>query len=178
MIREELNKINELMLEFINITQPTNVENYDFIYIYDLLLNITQKYSDTYNNKLKFNLHEECTDIYILGNEKNIKILFNNIIKNSLEAIENNGTITINIKLDKSNNNIEVTIKDNGVGIPEVLESKIHENFFTTKEFGSGLGISICQKIVQDHKGSFTIINNNDIGCTAKVTLPLYKPKP
>lgn len=178
MIRNELNKINDLMLEFINIMQPANVENYDFIYIYDILHDIIQKYSETYKDKLSFNLNVQSTDIYILGNEKNIQILFNNLIKNSLEAIETNGNITINIQLDKSNNNIVITIKDNGVGIPKDLECKIHEDFFTTKEFGSGLGISICQKVVQDHKGTFTLINNEDIGCTAKVTLPLYKRTP
>lgn len=173
MIRKELNKINELMLEFINITQSSYSENYDFVYIYDILDNIVKRYSSTYGKKTHFTTNAQSTEFYILGNEKSIYILFNNIIKNSLEAIDENGTIAINIT--KDDNNIIVTIKDDGKGMDKDLKNKVYENYFTTKELGNGLGLSICQKVVQDHKGDFKITNNNDKGCIVKVTLPLYK---
>lgn len=173
MIRNELNKINELMMEFINITQTSYLENQDFVYIYDVLDSIVKRYTSTYSMIIKFIMNVESTELYILGNEKSINILFNNIIKNALEAIEDNGVI--NISIVKNNSNVVVSIEDNGKGLDVTSEDKVYENFFTTKEFGSGLGLSICHKVVQDHKGEFKIINNKNKGCTAIVTLPLYK---
>lgn len=175
LIRKELNKINEIILEFINITQATSEEDFDYIYISDIILSITEKYRDIYRNRINFIINTECTDIAILGLEKTIQILFNNIIKNALEAIEEDGQIVISIETNNVHDSITVTVKDTGKGLPENLEDKIYENFFTTKEFGSGLGLSICQKIVQDHKGNFSISNNNSVGCTAKVSFPIRR---
>jgi len=175
-IKQELNKINEMMIEFIDIAQPATEENSDFVYIADIIYQTSEKYKKTYENKINFVLDINCDDAAILGLEKSISILFNNIIKNAVEAIESHGQIVITTEIDKNNDNIIITTTDTGEGIPENLESKIHKNFFTTKELGNGLGLSICQKIVQDHKGTFEISNNsNTPGCTAKIAFPLYK---
>lgn len=175
-IKQELKKINEIILEFIDITQPVIEENFDFIYVSDVIYQTSEKYKKTYENKINFILDINCEDMAILGVEKSISILFDNVIKNAIEAIEEDGQIVITTEINEIDDSIIITTADTGVGIPEDVANKIHENFFTTKEFGSGLGLSICKKIVQDHKGTFDISNNSDsFGCTVKIIFPLYK---
>ena len=98
--------------------------------------------------------------------------VWTNLIHNALYAMENSGTLIIDTSLDGEN--IKVTIMDNGCGIPEEIQSKIYESFFTTKPAGegSGLGLGICKRIIDKHQGS--------IGFTSKpgettfvVTLPV-----
>ena len=174
LIRKELNKINDIMLDFINIMQTPDEENFDFVYLSDIIYSLAERYKEIYESRINFTVDVENTEVVILGNEKNIQILFNNIIKNALEAIEKDGQIFLSVRTNQANGSIIATVRDTGKGIPKDLENKIHENYFTTKKFGSGLGLSICKKIAQDHKGKFEISNNDDLGCIAKVVFPTY----
>ncbi len=80
--------------------------------------------------------------------------VWTNLIHNALYAMENSGSLTIETALQGEN--IKVTITDSGSGIPEDIQSKIYDSFFTTKPAGegSGLGLGICQRIIEKHNGS------------------------
>ena len=74
------------------------------------------------------------------------------MMKNACEAMEENGSI--HMQLSRDQKNATLIIADNGPGIPSEQLEKIFHPFFTTKETGTGLGLSICYKIVQDHHGT------------------------
>lgn len=80
--------------------------------------------------------------------------VWTNLIHNSLHAMQNKGTLTI--QTQQQQNNIVVTITDTGSGIPVEAQSKIYDTFFTTKSAGegSGLGLGICKRIIDKHQGS------------------------
>jgi predicted ATPase/signal transduction histidine kinase/tRNA A-37 threonylcarbamoyl transferase component Bud32 len=83
--------------------------------------------------------------------------VWTNLIHNALQAMENHGTLSIDVKhLDQ---NILVRITDTGKGIPESIQSRIFEPFFTTKSLGegSGLGLHIVRKIIEKHAGAITV---------------------
>ncbi len=111
--------------------------------------------------------------------ESQITMALNNIIKNSIESInekykkiKNFGHIKIDI-VNKSKI-INIKINDNGIGLPNSnLKNKILEPYITTKEKGTGLGLAIVLKIIQEHNGNFNIANTKtNNGSTSLIELP------
>jgi len=98
-----------------------------------------------------------------------------NILSNAIDAIKDEGEIEISTKL--SNGFIRITIKDNGIGIPEKIKAKIFDPFFTTKEVGegTGLGLSISHGIIEKHKGSIKVISKRGAGSEFIILLPVRK---
>lgn len=99
--------------------------------------------------------------------------VFLNIINNAIAAIKDGGKIEIIIK-PKDDSEVNITIKDNGTGIPEENLKNIFEPFFSTKgEFGTGLGLSITKDIVEKLGGKIHVDSEVNIGTRFTVTLPL-----
>ena len=87
-----------------------------------------------------------------------LQIVLMNLITNSIEALSGRGTITINSDLTTNANIIEVI--DDGPGIQSENLTKVFDSLFTTKSSGTGLGLSYCKSIVEQHGGSITIATN------------------
>ncbi len=110
---------------------------------------------------------------YINGSKMEIEELFLNLILNAVESINHsNGMVIINASEDK--NYLNITIEDNGPGIPEEVLPDIFNPFFTTKPDGNGLGLSICYKIVKSHNGKIKVESKKNKGTTIFLKLPLY----
>ncbi|MER1999583.1 MAG: ATP-binding protein [Lysinibacillus sp.] len=107
---------------------------------------------------------------YIVGNYNKIKQVFINLFKNALEAIDDKGKIHLELSYD--DDFVYIYLKDNGVGIPAHFVDRIFEPFFTTKESGTGLGMIITNKIIQEHNGQLTIRSKEKIGTEITVKLP------
>ena len=96
-----------------------------------------------------------------------------NFISNSIQAMDNNGTLTIDVKnLEKQ---IQVSISDTGHGIPEEIRTKIFEPFFTTKKAGegTGIGLDIVKKILEKHDAIMELESEVGKGTTFTVFLPV-----
>jgi signal transduction histidine kinase len=111
-------------------------------------------------------------------NFNEIKQVVLNIIKNSVEAIHEEGTLKIKTFQDSAypNNFITMQFIDNGIGIKNEIVKKIFEPFFTTKTAtgGMGLGLSVCRKIIsENHKGTLNINSKENEGTTVTIKLPL-----
>lgn len=98
--------------------------------------------------------------------------VWTNLIHNALQAMQFRGRLEISIFPE--NDNIIVAITDNGPGIPKEIQSRIFEPFFTTRARGegSGLGLDICRKIVEKHKGAIQF-DSEPGKTTFKVSLPV-----
>jgi signal transduction histidine kinase len=85
--------------------------------------------------------------------------VWTNLIDNALDAMETNGRGTLKIKTERDREYVQVTIIDDGPGIPEEIQSRIFDPFFTTKEMGkgTGMGLEVVQRIVQQHRGSIKV---------------------
>ncbi|MCL6445835.1 MAG: HAMP domain-containing histidine kinase, partial [Alicyclobacillus sp.] len=107
----------------------------------------------------------------VLCDPNQIKQVFVNLIKNAIEAMPKGGQIMIQVSV--ADDFVRIAIQDEGVGIPSDIISKLGEPFFTTKEKGTGLGLMICHKILQDHGGRLNIHSELGQGTTMTVELPL-----
>jgi signal transduction histidine kinase len=105
-----------------------------------------------------------------------------NIITNAIQAIkakpikEDEDTIVIKTR-DIENDQIEISIKDSGIGMTDEIKHHIFEPFFTTKEIGegTGLGMAIVFKIIQKHSGKINIISSPNEGAEFIITLPHHQ---
>ena len=100
--------------------------------------------------------------------------LIMNLLVNAIQAIENEGLITIKTYLSQDKTELFIAIKDNGCGIPDEIKEKIFEPFFTTKEVGKGigLGLSIVFGIVEQHNGRITLLSKVNEGTEFIIALP------
>ena len=107
------------------------------------------------SNKVEFNL-ELDDDLIIKGNDKLMEWVFENLIKNSIDAIKGQGKITIKTK--RLENNIAIDVIDNGKGIAKSNFKTVFEPGYTTKERGWGLGLSLTKRIIEEyHKGKIIV---------------------
>jgi PAS domain S-box-containing protein len=101
-----------------------------------------------------------------------------NLITNAKEAMKNAvNEKTINVASSVYNDRIVVTISDSGPGVPLYIRKRIFDPFYTTKEGNTGIGLSLCYRIIADHGGSLTVNDNNQGGAEFKIELPLKKEK-
>jgi two-component system sensor histidine kinase FlrB len=116
---------------------------------------------------------------HILCNKETLIGACLNLITNSIEAYETSkpgGKLRITIRaVDSDSRYACLQVCDDGPGIPQDLESKITEPFFTTKSQGTGLGLAVVQAVVKAHNGQFSIRSNSQ-GTVASILLPLFDP--
>ncbi len=141
------------------------------------LLNDNIKLLSEVNKSIEINLNKKDEEILLKCDKEQISRVFINLIKNSIESIEQKSEKNLDFKkkisIDISSNNdhILITLEDNGIGFDKNNIEEILNPYYTTKKNGTGLGLSIVNKIVNDHKGEleFIPINNG-----AKIQIRFY----
>jgi len=124
---------------------------------------------------VRWNLPAQLSTVQ--GDEELLTQAFMNIVKNAMEAMERNGTITITITEDQDF--IQIDFHDTGPGLSEEALDNLFEPYFSTKDSGMGLGLSIVYRIIVDHNGMIDTYNNADgSGATCQIVLPIYQKKP
>ncbi|NIP38221.1 MAG: PAS domain-containing sensor histidine kinase [Candidatus Dadabacteria bacterium] len=115
-------------------------------------------------------------DYSVLADGNMIQLVFSDLIINSIQAIENKGTIKITARHDDTDENLTIKISDTGSGIPEEVIPYVFEPFFTTKaaEQGTGLGLAVAKRIVHEHDGQIRIESKKDEGTDIIINLAIY----
>ncbi|MCM3161117.1 HAMP domain-containing histidine kinase [Metabacillus litoralis] len=112
-------------------------------------------------------------DLYVFGDPIKLKQVFVNIIKNSIEAVPNmEGLVTIHACLLEST--IHIKISDNGIGMTKEQIERLGEPYYSSKDDGTGLGLTVTYSIVKSHGGSVKYISEVNKGTVAIISLPLY----
>lgn len=122
---------------------------------------------------VKYNIDEK--KVYF--DKGQLSQIFLNIISNGLDAIDIKGELIITVKKPTKNGEkyISVTFEDNGCGIKEENINKIFNPFFTTRESGTGLGLSVVHKLIMSNNGEVEIESIKSVGTIVKIYLPKYK---
>ena len=170
-IKQIENLVNEFS-DFARMPKPTLKRN-NLV----KLLNENIKLLSEVNKSIEINFNKKDEEILLECDKEQISRVFINLIKNSIESIEQkvekNPDFKKKILIDISSNNdhILISIEDNGVGFDKNNIKEILNPYYTTKKNGTGLGLSIVNKIINDHKGEleFIPINNG-----AKIQIRFY----
>jgi signal transduction histidine kinase len=112
---------------------------------------------------------------YIKGDPRALEQVFTNLLSNAIEAMaKTGGTLAIKvtpISIIPNYPQVEITVSDNGPGIPEEIRDRVFEPFLTTKPQGTGLGLAITKRIVIGHKGNITV-DSFPGGTVFKIVIP------
>ncbi|PLX80934.1 MAG: hybrid sensor histidine kinase/response regulator [Desulfuromonas sp.] len=108
------------------------------------------------------------------ANRDEIEQIFTNLLTNSLQAMENGGTLQVAVS--EQGENLHIVVSDDGCGIPEAHFGKIFDPFFTTKSKGTGFGLSVVLRIVKTCHGHIDVESNPEQGTTFTIRLPLQPP--
>ena len=108
----------------------------------------------------------------IKGNAEDLERVFHNLFLNAIQAFSGEGEVIAETEFSPSEKMVEISVIDNGPGIPKADRGRLFEPFFTTKEEGTGLGLSICRSIIQQHRGSIAIESNRIRGTKVVVRMP------
>ncbi len=126
-------------------------------------------------NHMSIEMSLDSASPHILADGIRLRQLVHNLLKNSLETIGGNGWVKLKTKcvLHFGRACVELSVEDNGKGIPADVADKIFEPYVTTKVKGSGLGLAIVKKIVDEHGGAVWVINSEQGGARFIVRLPM-----
>ncbi|MCR8633359.1 PAS domain S-box protein [Paenibacillus radicis (ex Xue et al. 2023)] len=171
-MKDELERINFIVSEFLVIAKPQSVR-YEAKDAMQILQNtIVLLSSQAMIHKVKL-VTEEAQDnlAKINCDENQIKQVFINILNNSMDAMPDGGNIRMEL-LNYDHQHIMIRFTDEGCGIPEERIPRLGEPFYTTKEKGTGLGLMVTFKIIESHGGRMRIHSKVNEGTTVEIILP------
>ena len=182
-IAEEITRIDKIVQNFLEFARPPKLrlERYNLGKVIHSVLALLEYRIREYETELHYNPLLNMPPVRMDADR--IKEAVVNLIINGCEATGHGGIITVteSRETDLQLGDVAViSVKDNGPGIPQAHLDKVCMPFFTTKEDGSGLGLSIVNRIAQEHGGRFTIISGENQGTDCRIFLPLggveYEP--
>ena len=165
-ITTEINVMNRIISDFLSFAKPAELAISDV----DLKKIIENCIVTLVRERNNIKVHLDIEDLPVIkGDDILLRQAFTNLIQNAVEAMPAGGDLTIKYA---TSNLLEVMVSDTGPGIPEDMADKIFLPFFTTKNRGTGLGLSLVQKIIVSHGGSISI-DSSERGATFRIRLPL-----
>ena len=172
-ISEEVQRLEHLLAELRNLYVPRKLVAEE-INLRDLLTEVYRMVrADCEEKSIAIEL--QAAESYIMGDREKLLQVFLNVVKNSMEALSGmNGHLAIAAKIERTR--VEITVTDNGPGIPAELREKIFQPFFTTKRQGTGLGLCVTKRIIEDHPGSSLVLKSAEgVGTAVTISFPLHK---
>ncbi|TYP69452.1 ATP-binding protein [Paenibacillus methanolicus] len=169
----ELDRINSLVGEFLLLSKPKNIL-YDHVDVAQVLQDLLPMISsEALLHNVVVDWEVESRAKPVLADREMLKQVFLNICKNGIEAMANGGILTIKGRcgMEEGRSMVMIEVHDTGDGIPEAMLEKIFDPFVTTKPSGTGLGLSVCQRIVHEFGGTIRALNRKE-GALFVITLP------
>ncbi len=170
LVYKEVKRINETIENFLMFAKPMPIKA-ELLDLTDFLSQIEKQYKsllDQKNISLSIKINWNGT---VKWDPQQIKQVMINLIENSIHSIERSGKIEINVS-EKNSSSVEIKIADNGKGIPPEAINKIFNLYFTTKTNGSGIGLSVVQKIISEHNGIISVESKLNSGAVFTILLP------
>lgn len=186
----EIERIDDIVNNLLQFARPT-VEDVSLLGIRKVIEDSIALVKKQLGKKpIRFHCHFRPENLEILGNPGRLKQMMVNLLLNAVEAIENEGVVTIKAdlvsqksgplggmlkgsSLEKVRQVLRISIEDDGIGVASEFRDKIFDPYFTTKSYGTGLGLAIVSKIVEEHEGYMSFISELGKGALFEVFLPM-----
>lgn len=177
-INEEVQHLNGFVQECLNFVRPPNIVRFIEVEISEVIsvvMNIISYMFESESKKIRILIDMDPHLPKIYANYEEIKQAFLNIVKNAFDAMPEGGDLTIRVcRKSDSPTYVEINFTDTGIGIKKENLSKLFNAFFTTKLRGTGLGLVVCRRIINErHRGKIYIESEENKGTTVKVELPV-----
>lgn len=166
----EIDRINAIVTDLLILGKPNTAlkSKKELGEIIQYVLTVIKPHAERQDIQIEMKLNDSPE---LLCDENQLKQVFINLIKNSMEAMPEGGKVTI--QSENSSDFVVVSIVDEGCGIESDRLDKLGEPFYTTKQNGTGLGLMVTKKIIEEHGGRFQIESTLGKGTMVTITLPL-----
>jgi signal transduction histidine kinase len=175
-ISDEIRHIDNIIQNFLEFSRPPKLkmQHVSPSVVVDLVVQLLEHRLNSYDVKIKVVRKKPLPEIQV--DPEQLKEVLVNLVVNACESVDTGSTIVIQEEEAFENSLGKVVIirlTDNGPGISESIIEKIFQPFFTTKEDGSGLGLSIASRIIEEHGGQIDVTSKEGEGAAFIITLPL-----
>ncbi|RNA67883.1 ATP-binding protein [Alteribacter keqinensis] len=179
LIIKEIDRVNGILTDLMNIANPklsekpreTNLE----LLIDDLLL-LHQSQMKKKGIEVNTYFHGRLPAVYLDANK--IQQVFLNLLQNACDAMEAGGRLTVSTSYRKQEEEIVISFADTGIGMDERTIEKLGTPFYTTKESGTGLGLTTSYRIIEELEGTISVTSKKGVGTTFSVHIPADEEKP
>ena len=175
-VLDELDRANSIINDFLALAQ-NKTEQKEESRLHDIIHELTPLlWADANLRGQSIEVDLDHKVPVLMLNPKEIKQLILNLCRNAMEAMEDKGQLTIITSVVE--NGIELHVSDTGPGISSEEQAKLFQPFYTTKSKGTGLGLALCQSILDKHGGKISVRSELGVGTTFIVLLPIPAEQP
>lgn len=171
-IMGEISRVGELTVEFLQFskTRATNMKVEKIAHCMARVYSLCKSEAASCGHTIEMDVTDQNIMV-LMDPDKIIQVLIN-LIRNAFQAMEQSGQVYF--QLSREGAMAVIKVRDHGKGIPASEINKIFDPFYTTKEEGTGLGLSLCQKIITDHEGYIKVESEVGSGTVFIVSLPIH----
>ena len=169
-IISEVANLRKIAQDFLEISKEAVLHKEDFRFD-DLVRQTVEPYKNLLAERILFREAYEGTDFRFAGDPAKLKVALRNLLTNAIESIQGKGEIRVLVA--RRPERLIVEVEDTGSGIDKEILDRIFEPYFSTKDVGTGLGLPIAKKIIEDHQGSLQIRSEPRKGTKITIELPL-----
>jgi nitrogen fixation/metabolism regulation signal transduction histidine kinase len=167
-IVNQVNALKIMVNEFAEYARPPKIQK-DTVQIDKLIDEVVTLYE--IEKIIKIKKDKKIPIIY--ADQNKLRQVIINLLENSQDALKEIKNKKIIISIKNKGNEIELTVEDNGIGIPDIIIGRIFEPYVTSKKTGTGLGLAIVHKIIEEHDGKITIDRIKNSGTRVTINLKL-----
>ncbi|MGO4886537.1 ATP-binding protein [Anaerobacillus sp. MEB173] len=171
----EINRVELIIQEFLSLAKPHHENLFESRNLAKTLKDVTDLLRTNAildNVDITLVVQDDRTRIDCI--ESQLKQVVINLIQNAMEATGSNGRIAVEMH-NVNNETVCIRVIDNGCGIPKERLHRLGEPFYSTKEKGTGIGLMVCFKIIEQHNGSMTFFSDEGQGTIVEISLPVIQ---
>lgn len=169
-IRTEVDRTLNLLTDFMDFTKINiDKKEIDLNKLVDETKDVLIPFFNSKNVSYSFEVED---NLIIMADYNRLKQVILNIIKNAVEACPKEGGM-VSTTIFKEMNNVFIYVKDNGSGMDKEILERLKEPFYTTKEKGTGLGVSLSREIINSHNGNLSYSSKVNFGTICKIVVPI-----
>jgi len=170
-IEKETQRLNRLLTSFLDFARPRapRFQKVELAAVFDSVIGLAQHAAGASLIDIVQEVDEPLPEVRC--DAEQIKQVLLNLMINAIQATEGRGTV--HLQAASSEGRVRICVRDEGAGIPSADLDHIFDPFFTTKESGTGLGLAVAAKIVEQHGGLLSAESNKDRGMTFRLELPV-----
>ncbi|MBN2408816.1 MAG: HAMP domain-containing protein [Candidatus Aminicenantes bacterium] len=168
-IISEVENLRRIAQEFLALSRVASLKK-GFFDLKEAVGEVVTPYRNVISERIRFREIFEGKDFRVEADKSKIKIAVRNIFINAIEAIRDKGEIEIRMKAEADR--LSLSVRDSGLGMAKDVVDRIFDSYFSTKDVGTGLGLPIAKKIVEDHGGTIRVESEVQKGTTITIFLP------
>ncbi|NLP12340.1 PAS domain S-box protein [bacterium] len=179
-IQEETRRLDRIVKDFLLFARLDRIQS-GRVDLNQIIRDTLFLFKGTFNSRIKVTAQLDAALPLYTGDGDQLRQVLINLIVNSMEAMTDGGTLLIRTKrlvLAEGRTYVQLLVQDSGQGIEAAHLKNIFKPFFSTKEKGVGMGLAICQRIIQNHGGEIDVSSRLGNGATFIITLPVVDSAP